>query len=148
MHCHSKIPPVDLHGREPTSESTDRQDSRKNTTTLWKYRSKRICWRPCWQWVGIRGMPAFACIQIHLIVLLLIALLCSPWASVPFPGQCKCTQLWAYTAPVICCANKIITTANSPHGGYILQSTSFNSEPKTTLHMKDTQAITSVTLFL
>lgn len=48
-------------------------------------------------------------------------------------------------APIICCANKIITTANSPHDDYILQSNSmlshmlFISEPKTALQLKDTQ---------
>jgi len=62
-------------------------------------------------------MPAFACIQIHLcapadhfeaVVLQLLS-----------PGS-LCTQLWAYCIPVICWANKIISTANSLHGGYIL----------------------------
>lgn len=62
-------------------------------------------------------MPAFACIQIHLcapadhfeaVVLQLLS-----------PGS-LCTQLWAYSIPVICWANKIISTANSLHGGYIL----------------------------
>lgn len=45
--------------------------------------------------------------------------------------------------PIICCANKITTTANSPHDDYILQSNCMLShvisEPKTALHLKDTQ---------
>lgn len=71
--------------------------------------------------IGLSWKPAFTSTQTQLsVVILQITLLWQLLCLNSFP-QAACSSRLTIT-PIICCANKIISTVNSPHSNYILQN--------------------------